>query len=97
MRKSRLSRYKQDRLIEQFVAGMTERTASSLSGVNRKILEDKINFRKSYITMGGALFVLSACAGDVDFEWVAKMSPKGTPFQNALQKEYVELTKSEFA
>ena len=35
MRKSRLSRYKQDRLIEHFVAGTTARTASSLSGVNR--------------------------------------------------------------
>jgi len=36
MRKSRGSRYKQDRLIEHFVAGTTARTASSLSGVNRK-------------------------------------------------------------
>ena len=36
MRKSRLSRYKQDRLIEHFVAGTTARTASSLCGVNRK-------------------------------------------------------------
>ena len=36
MRKSRLSRYKQDRLIERFVAGTTARTASSLCGVNRK-------------------------------------------------------------
>ncbi|MDP7650773.1 MAG: IS1595 family transposase, partial [Rhodospirillales bacterium] len=30
MRKSRLSRYTQDRLIEHFVAGTTARTASSL-------------------------------------------------------------------
>ena len=36
MRKSRLSRYKQDRLIEHFVAGKTARTAASLCGVNRK-------------------------------------------------------------
>ncbi|MDP7650338.1 MAG: IS1595 family transposase, partial [Rhodospirillales bacterium] len=36
MRKSRLSRYTQDRLIEHFVAGTTARTASSLCGVNRK-------------------------------------------------------------
>lgn len=36
MRKSRLSRYKQNRLIEHFVAGTTARTAASLCGVNRK-------------------------------------------------------------
>lgn len=36
MRKSRLSHYKQDRLIEHFVAGCTARTAASLIGVNRK-------------------------------------------------------------
>ena len=36
MRKSRLSRYRQDRLIEHFVAGTTARTAASLCGVNRK-------------------------------------------------------------
>ena len=36
MRKSRLSRYKQDRLIEHFVAGTTARTSSRLCGVNRK-------------------------------------------------------------
>ena len=36
MRKSRLSIYKQDRLIEYFVAGTTARTASSLCGLNRK-------------------------------------------------------------
>ena len=36
MRKSRLSQYKQDRLIEHFVAGSTARTAASLIGVNRK-------------------------------------------------------------
>jgi transposase len=36
MRKSRLSRYKQDRLIEYYVAGTTARTAASLCGVNRK-------------------------------------------------------------
>jgi transposase len=36
MRKSRLSRYKQDRLIEHLVAGTTARTATSLCGVNRK-------------------------------------------------------------
>ena len=36
MRKSRLSDYKQDRLIEHFVAGTTARTAACLCGVNRK-------------------------------------------------------------
>jgi transposase len=36
MRKSRLSIYKQDRLLEHFVAGTTARTAASLCGVNRK-------------------------------------------------------------
>ena len=36
MRKSRLSHYKQDRLIEHFVSGSTARTAASLCNVNRK-------------------------------------------------------------
>ena len=36
MRKSRLSRVKQNKLIEHFVAGTTARTASELVGVNRK-------------------------------------------------------------
>ena len=36
MRKSRLSGYKQDRLIEHFVSGTTARTAAILCGVNRK-------------------------------------------------------------
>ena len=36
MRKSRLSRYKQNHLIEHFVAGTTARTASNLCGVNCK-------------------------------------------------------------
>ncbi len=35
MRKSKLSRYKQSRLIELFIAGTTARTASSLIGVNK--------------------------------------------------------------
>ena len=35
MRKSRLSKYKQGRLIELFVAGTTARTAASLVGVNK--------------------------------------------------------------
>ena len=35
MRKSRLSHYKQDRLIEHFIAGTTARTAASLVGVHR--------------------------------------------------------------
>ncbi len=35
MRKSRLSRYKQSRLTELFVAGTTARTASSLVGINK--------------------------------------------------------------
>jgi transposase len=36
MRKSRLSDYKQDRLIEHFISGSTALTAASLCGVNRK-------------------------------------------------------------
>ncbi len=36
MRKSRLSKYKQGRLVEHFVAGTAARTAASLCGVNRK-------------------------------------------------------------
>jgi len=35
MRKSRLSKHKQGRLIEHFVAGTTARTAASLCGVHR--------------------------------------------------------------
>ena len=35
-RKSRLSEYKQDRLMEHFVSGSTARTAARLCGVNRK-------------------------------------------------------------
>ena len=35
MRKSRLSKEKQDRLLEHFVAGTTGRTAASLVGVNK--------------------------------------------------------------
>jgi hypothetical protein len=31
--------------------------------------------------IGGGLFLLSACAGNMDFERVAKMPSKGTPFQ----------------
>ena len=36
MRKSHLSIYKQDRLIEHFVSGSTAATAGNLCGVNRK-------------------------------------------------------------
>ena len=35
MRKSRLSQYKQNKLIELFVAGVTARTAAQLVGVNK--------------------------------------------------------------
>ena len=35
MRKSRLRKYKQNRLIELFVAGITERTAALLVGINK--------------------------------------------------------------
>lgn len=35
MRRSRLSRYKQSKLIELFVAGVTARTAAQLVGVNK--------------------------------------------------------------
>ncbi len=36
MKKSRLSWYKQERLIELFIAGSTARTAASLVDINRK-------------------------------------------------------------
>jgi hypothetical protein len=36
MRKSRLSDYKQDRMIEHFISRSTALTAASLCGVNRK-------------------------------------------------------------
>ena len=36
MRKSRLSKVKQERLMEHFVAGTTARCAAELIGVNRK-------------------------------------------------------------
>ena len=36
MRKSRLSWYKQERLIEHFVSGTTARCAAEIIGVNRK-------------------------------------------------------------
>ena len=35
MRKSRLSQYKQNKLIELFVAGVTARTAAELANVNK--------------------------------------------------------------
>jgi len=35
MRKSRISRYKQERLLELFIAGSTARTASELVGIHR--------------------------------------------------------------
>ncbi|HID7680099.1 TPA: IS1595 family transposase, partial [Neisseria meningitidis] len=35
MRKSRLSQYKQNKLIELFVTGVTARTAAELAGVNK--------------------------------------------------------------
>ena len=56
-----------------------------------------MSFRNSHLVMGGALIVLGACAGGADFDRVAKMPSKGTPFQAALQKEYVELSRSEYS
>ncbi|MCW9034229.1 MAG: IS1595 family transposase [Rhodospirillales bacterium] len=47
MRKSRLSSYKQERLIEHFVAGMTARCAASLSGVNRKTAAYYLRLRET--------------------------------------------------
>ncbi len=38
MTKNRLIWYKQDRLLEHFIAGSTDRMAASLIGVNRKTL-----------------------------------------------------------
>ncbi len=35
MRRSRLSQYKQNKLIELFIAGVTARTAAQLVGVNK--------------------------------------------------------------
>lgn len=46
-----------------------------------------MNFNKSYYVMGGALFLLGACTGNLDFEDVGKMKSKGTAFHSALQKE----------
>jgi transposase len=44
MRKSRLSRYKQNRLIEHFVSGSTALTAASLCAVNRKTAVNRPGF-----------------------------------------------------
>ncbi len=56
-----------------------------------------MNFKNSYYVMGGALFLLGACTGNLDFEDVGKMKSKGTAFHSALQMEYVDLAASEFA
>ena len=50
MRKSRLSQYKQGRLIEHFVSGSTARTAASLCGVNRKTAAFFFRRRREIIT-----------------------------------------------
>jgi putative transposase for IS1016 len=53
MRKSRLSQYKQNKLIELFVAGVTARTAAELVGVNKNtaayyfIIYDYLLFTKN--------------------------------------------------
>ena len=59
----------------------------TVSRSNRKSTEDNMNFNKSYYVMGGALFLLGACTGNLDFEDVGKMKSKGTAFHSALQKE----------
>lgn len=46
MRKSKLSWYKQNRLIELFVAGSTARTAASLVGVNKTTASYYTNSKK---------------------------------------------------
>ena len=46
MRKSRLSQYKQNKLIELFVAGVTARTAAQLVGV--KVKPDSIVYTDCY-------------------------------------------------
>jgi transposase len=61
MRKSRLSKYKQDRLAEHFVAGTTARTAAALCGVNRKTAAYYFHRLREIITLeleaeSGALF-----------------------------------------
>ena len=68
----------------------------AVSRSNRKSTEDNMNFNfnKSYYVMGGALFLLGACTGNLDFEDVGKMKSKGTAFHSALQKEYVDLALS---
>ena len=51
MRKSRLSKYKQDRLIEHFVAGTTARCAAGLVGVNFKTAAYYFHRLREIITM----------------------------------------------
>jgi OOP family OmpA-OmpF porin len=55
-----------------------------------------MKLNKLHYVVGGALFLLAACTGNLDFERVAKMPSKGTPFQKALQIEYVGLAKFEY-
>ncbi len=70
MRQSRLSHYKQDRLIEHFVAGTTARTAASLCRVNRKTAAFFLRFpslereAKSEGMFGGEIKVCLICPGN---------------------------------
>ena len=68
MRKSRLSIYKQDRLIEHFVAGTTARTASSLCGVNRKTAAYFFHRLREVIFFELEQEGLAMCAGEIEVD-----------------------------
>ena len=68
MRKSRLSLYKQDRLIEHFVAGTTARTAASLCGVNRKTAAFFFHRLREVITYELEQEGLAMFAGEIEVD-----------------------------
>ncbi len=61
MRKSRLSHYKQNKLIKLFVAGVTARTAAELVGVNKRGLGSKIHFKGSFRNIFNSTLYRSSC------------------------------------
>ena len=66
MRKSRLSRYKQDRLIEHFVSGSTARTAAKLINVNIKTAAYYFHRLREIIVLETQNEVLLSGAFEVD-------------------------------
>lgn len=52
MRKSRLSQYKQERLLELFIAGSTVRIAAELVGVQQRLKSDPLT-----ITTNGLILI----------------------------------------